>query len=158
MESETADKLSPWLQRFRDHMALRNYSPESIKSYLFYLKRFFLYLAENGTTEIAAVTKETIRDYQTHLFEELNRRGESNSISHQNHALQAVKTFFRFLCEEDYLVADPARDITYAKKPKTLPRSILTESEMRKLLQSPTPKPPWATETGPSSKSFTLPA
>src|SRR5919108_416125 len=115
MESETADKLSPWLQRFRDHMALRNYSPESIKSYLFYLKRFFLYLAENGTTEIAAVTKETIRDYQTHLFEELNRRGESNSISHQNHALQAVKTFFRFLCEEDYLVADPARDITYGK-------------------------------------------
>jgi integrase/recombinase XerD len=140
MESETEDKLTQWLHRFRDHMAIRNYSPESIKSYLFYLKRFIVYLKENSITEIAAVTKDTIRDYQTHLYEEINRKGEPNSISHQNHALQAVKTFFRFLREEDYLVADPAREITYAKKPKTLPRSILTESEMKKLLNVPNTK------------------
>jgi len=127
-------------EKYRRHLTLLNYSLNTIKGHLFYLKRFFRYLNEKNIDEITAVKKDTIRDYQTYLYEEINFKGEPNSVVTQNNALKVVKSFFRFLGENDYLVGDPAKDISYAKTPKRLPRSILTQSEMKKLLHSPDTK------------------
>lgn len=127
-------------ERYQEHLTILNYAPGTITGHLFSLKRFFAYLQEMGITEISAVTKDVIRDYQTHLYEEINQKGEPNSVSTQNNHLKVVKSFFRFLCEHDYLVGDPARDISYAKTPKRLPRSILTQAEMKKLLHAPDTK------------------
>lgn len=127
-------------EKYRQHLTLLNYSLNTIKGHLFYLKRFFWYLKEKNIDEITAVTKDIIRDYQTHLYEEINFKGEPNSVVTQNNALKVVKSFFCFLGENDYLVGDPAKDISYAKAPKRLPRSILTQSEMKQLLHSPDTK------------------
>jgi integrase/recombinase XerD len=140
MSDELKKTLTDLKEKYRGHLTLLNYSPNTIKGRLFYLNRFFAYLQALGIEEITAVTKETIRDYQTHLYEEINRKGEPNSIVTQNNQLKVVKSFFRFLCENDYLVGDPARDISYAKEPKRLPRSILTSAEMKRLLHAPDTK------------------
>lgn len=124
-------------EKYQKHLTVLNFAPGTIKGHLFYLNRFFRFLKEKGTGEITAVTRDTIQDYQTRLYEEINYRGEPNSVRTQNNALKVVKSFFRFLAEQGYLVGDPAKDISYAKAPKRLPRSILTPSEMRKLLQAP---------------------
>jgi integrase/recombinase XerD len=124
-------------EKYREHLTLLNYSSGTIKGHLFYLNRFLRYLKEMGIEEITGVTKDTIRNYQTHLYEEINIRGGPNSVSSQNNALQVVKSFFRFLCENDYLVGDPSREISYARLPKRLPRSILTQAEMKRLLHAP---------------------
>ena len=125
------------VEKYQKHLTVLNFAPGTIKGHLFYLNRFFRFLKEKGIEEITAVTKDTIQDYQTHLYEEINYRGEPNSVRSQNNALKVVKSFFRFLAEQGYLVGDPAKDISYAKAPKRLPRSILTQSEMRKLLHAP---------------------
>ncbi len=54
--------------------------------------------------------------------------------------LKAVKQFTAFLNQAGYTVSDPARDIPYAREPKTLPRSILKPSEARKIMQVPDTK------------------
>ncbi len=90
-----------------------------------------------GVPDIAAVTRDLVRDYQTHLHEETNDKGEAKEAATQNNALRGIKLFFRFLKEEDYLAQDPSRDVPYAKTPKRLPRSILTRKEVSKLLRSP---------------------
>ena len=54
--------------------------------------------------------------------------------------LSAVKQFLRFLHQRDYIVADPGRDVRYAKQPKQLPRGVLTPSEARKINHSPDTK------------------
>ncbi|MEW5745525.1 MAG: tyrosine-type recombinase/integrase [Nitrospirota bacterium] len=123
--------------KYSEHLRLLNFAPTTIKSHLFYLNRFLRYLRETGISEITAVTRDTIRDYQVHLYEEINFKGEPNSVRAQNNALKVVKAFFRFLQGSNYIIGDPAKDILYAKTPKRLPRSILTQSEMRKLLQAP---------------------
>ncbi|MEW6118366.1 MAG: tyrosine-type recombinase/integrase [Nitrospirota bacterium] len=129
------------IERYCTHLQTLNYAKKTIEGQLFYLNRFRAYLRDIGITEIAGVTRETIRDYQVHLFEEINTNtGEPNSVSYQNRNLQVVKSFFRFLCENDYLAGDPAKDIAYAKEPQRLPRSIMTQSEMRKLLHAPDTK------------------
>jgi len=51
--------------------------------------------------------------------------------------LSAVKGFLRFLKERDYIARDPSLDIPYAKVPKQLPRGILTNTEARRIINTP---------------------
>lgn len=132
--------LETFRDKYKEHLTILNYAAGTIKGHIFYLNRFFKYLRENNIVEITGVTKDTVRDYQIHIFEEINPRGRPNSVSTQNNKLQAVKGFFSFLCENDYLAGDPAKDITYAKEPQRLPRSILTRPEMTKMLHTPDTK------------------
>ena len=45
--------------------------------------------------------------------------------------------FLKYLCDAGYLVSDPAKNIEYARQPKTLPRGILSPSEARKIMHAP---------------------
>jgi len=124
-------------EKYQRHLTVRNYAPGTIGGNLFYLNRFLSFLKERGIREISGVTKDVIQAYQTDLYERINRRGEPNSVASQNNALKAVKSFLRFLAREGYLIGDPARDISYARAPKKLPRSILTQTEAKKVLHAP---------------------
>ncbi len=133
--------IETFRNKYRDHLITQGYAKKTVNSHIFYLDRFLRHLWENNVAGIAAVTKETIRDYQTHLFEEINSStGQPNSVTYQNRNMVVVKSFFRFLCENDYLAGDPAKDIRYAREPQRLPRSILTQSEAKKLLNAPDTK------------------
>ncbi len=140
MSDEFKKSLEDLRDKYREHLTILNYAAATIKGHIFYLNRFFKYLREAGITEITAITKDTIRDYQTHLYEEINFKGQPNSVSTQNNNLKGVKSFLRFLAENDYIVSDPSKDISYAKRPQRLPRSILSQSEMKKLLHAPDTK------------------
>lgn len=123
-------------QNYREHLIVRGYALGTVKGQVFFLNRFFKYLGEITITAISAVTRDMINDYQTHLYEEINFKGEPNGVAYQNNNMRAVKSFFRFLKENDYLAGDPAKDITYAKTPKRLPRSILSGPEAKKILHA----------------------
>jgi integrase/recombinase XerD len=132
--------LEAFRDKYKEHLTILNFAQGTIRGHLFGLKQFFRYLSDNNISEIAAVTKDRIRDYQTYLFEEINPKGEPNCVFTQNNKLKTVKSFFRFLAENDYLVGDPGKDIAYAKTPQRLPRSILTQTEAKKLLHTPDTK------------------
>jgi integrase/recombinase XerD len=51
--------------------------------------------------------------------------------------LLAVKGFLRFLLEAGALLEDPGKEVEYAIRAKRLPRNVLTETEMKKLLNTP---------------------
>ncbi len=127
-------------EKYRQHLTVIRYAADTIKRYIYFLNRFFAWLEAQSVTEIGAVTKDHVQDYQTHLYETVNSRGEPNSVFHQNNTLKAIKGFFRFLAEQNYLVSDPARDVSYARTPKRLPRSILTGPEAKKVIHAPNTK------------------
>ncbi len=104
------------------------------------LGKFFEYLAQHDITQIDQVTKDIISNWQIELYQHINNKGKPNGIPHQNKMMAAVKQFFKFLKERDYIVSDPAKDIQYAKEPKTLPKSIFTPSEARKIIHTPDTK------------------
>jgi integrase/recombinase XerD len=127
-------------EKYCQHLTVIRYAPGTIKRHGYFLSRLLAYLEEQGVHEITAVTKDTIQDYQARLYETVNSRGEPNSVFHQNNNLKAIKGFFRFLVENNYLVGDPARDVSYARTPKRLPRSILTGPEAKKVIHAPNTK------------------
>ncbi len=103
-----------------------------------YLNKFFEYLEKaHRITDIEKVTKEILYEYQIYQYEKINKRGKLNTVAEQNNALKPVKRFFNYLKEHDYIVSNPASAITYAREPKRLPRGILSQSEMRKILHAP---------------------
>lgn len=129
--------LASCIEGYLQSLKVRNLSNRTVQEHRWRLSRFADYLNHQGITHADGITKETVRQYQVHLYETLNDKGMQNSTGHQNNLLATVKQFTRFLKERDYIVADPSRDITYAKVPKSLPRGILTPSEARKIIHAP---------------------
>ncbi len=124
-------------EKYRQHLSVLRFAPETVKRYIYFLNRFFAWLEIQGVAEIGRVTKDMVQDYQAHLYETVNSRGEPNSVFHQNNALKAMKSLFRFLVESNCLSSDPTREVSYARTPKRLPRSILTGQEAKKIIHAP---------------------
>lgn len=129
--------LDSLVQQFLKSLKVRHLSPTTIKNHLWKLGKFLNYLAGREITEAAAITREVIATFQVELYEQINQQGRPNGVGHQNRMLSGVKQFTSYLKEYDYIVADPAKEVHYAKEPKSLPRGILTPTEARKILHAP---------------------
>lgn len=132
--------LETLVEKYLKSLRVRNLASTTVKGTAWKLGKFLAYLAGREITEAAAITKEVISTFQVTLYEQINQQGRPNGVHHQNRMLSAVKQFSRYLKEYDYLVADPTREIRYAKEPKSLPRGILTPAEARKILHAPDTK------------------
>lgn len=122
---------------FLESLMVTNHAPGTIREYRFALKRFFAFLESNQIKIAEEITRELLRDYQIYLAEEKNERGRIYRVAVQNNFLKGVIYLFRYLCDNDYLVKDPTRGIKYAREPKLLPRNILSQAEVRKILGQP---------------------
>ncbi len=131
------DPFKSYIDQLRQSLKVRNLAQRTIEQTCWKLTRFTAWLSQNKILSIDAITKETIRSYQVEIYQTVNARGRQNSVAYQNTIMSAVKQFTRFLYERDFIVSDPARDIQYAKTPKTLPRGILTPSEARRIIHAP---------------------
>ncbi len=134
------DNLQQLVDEYIQSLKVRNLAPRTISGKRFMLDKFIAFLDSLDIHYIDGITRMIIGDYQTELYHRISQRGRPNSVGYQNGMLSAVKSFTRFLKERDYLVSDPALDIPYAKVPKRLPRSILTRSEARKIINAPDTK------------------
>ena len=118
-------------------LKVRNLSPTTIRAAAWKLDRFFAFLASQGIGQVDQITFQTVSDYQLSLYQHLNHRGRPNGIAYQNGLLSAAKNFLRFLKENDVIVADPGRNVAYAKQPQRLPRGVLSVSEARRIMHAP---------------------
>lgn len=129
--------LEKLADEFEISRKVRNLKKRTLSETRRHLNQFFDYLAQRNISHVDEITKEVIKEYQIALYEYINPRGRPNSIGHQNSVFRSVKQFFEYLKDSGYIVSNPAKTISYAKEPKTLPKSILTPSEARKILHAP---------------------
>ena len=128
--------LPLWKSRFREYLELQQASPRSIEGYLYELRQFFDFLETQGIRQLAEVTRDTVEAYRLHLVC-AEHRGRHLTVGRQANRLSAVKTFFRFLTEEQFLLVDPASGVKLPRAPRALPKTLLTEREAVLLLESP---------------------
>jgi site-specific recombinase XerD len=88
------------------------------------------YLQGQGVTDLAQVKPTHLRGF---LAEESKRRPAPSS---QARATAALKSFFRFLIEDEQFERDPARPLRTPKKREALP-DVLTMAELQRLLAAP---------------------
>jgi integrase/recombinase XerD len=101
------------------------------------LRDFTRFLDKEGIYSLDDLTSEVLEEYQQDLSFRLTARGRLLSLRSQSQLLGVVKGFTRFLKDKDYLLHDPGERLKLPRKPKRLPKTILSKGEVKKLLDAP---------------------
>ena len=112
--------MTPLRQRLIQDLQLRNYSPETIRSYVHWLARFARYFRRSP----ALLTLEHARQYQLHLLQ------KKVSWSAYNQSVCAL----RFLYGTTLGRQEEIPRLPFGRKPKRIP-VVLNRDEVLKLLQ-----------------------
>jgi integrase/recombinase XerD len=104
-------------------LTLKNYSPNTIRTYKSMLQEFLIYYRK---LDPGKISEEQIRDYLLYLIEE-----RDVSISYQNQSINAIKFYY------EQILGRPVRTyyIQRPKKEKILP-NVLSEQEVLQILSS----------------------
>jgi integrase/recombinase XerD len=95
------------------------------------------FLDGEGVYLLDDLTADVLEEYQQDLAFRLTAKGKLLSLRSQSQLLGVVKGFTRFLKDKDYLLHDPGGSVRLPKKPKKLPKAILSEGEVKKLMAAP---------------------
>ncbi len=130
-------KIRKAVTDYLNHLKALGRSMHTIKGTKYDLRRFVRFLENEQVLHIEDLTAEVIADYQQELYFCLTAKGKPLSVRTQAQRLGVIKGFSRYLKQQDYLLHDPAKAIQLPKKPKRLPKVILSEKEIKKLLAAP---------------------
>jgi site-specific recombinase XerD len=121
LDVDVKGRISLVPEEFIKTMTLKNYSPNTIRTYKSMLQEFLEYYRE---LDPAKITEVQIRDYLLYLIEK-----RDVSISYQNQSINAIKFYY------EQVLGRPVRTyyIQRPKKPKVLP-NVLSEEEIQLIL------------------------
>ncbi len=114
-----------------------------------YLTHFLAWLREEGVLDLRHVTPEHARAYALALARHRYRAGrgeetELRSLKPRTRGvrLQIVQGFFRWLVEKELVLVDPTAALVVSFKRRSLPRHVLSEAQVGRLLDAPSRRTP----------------
>jgi integrase/recombinase XerD len=127
-----------YVDKYLQFLKRKGYSTLTIESYRREIRQFVQFLREfyPRVASPAEVKREIVTDYQDYLGEKRTRPDRPLSNRTISVKLSALKTFFRFLSNEDFILSDPTRNIAMPKEEQRLPKAVLTEKEVMVILES----------------------
>ena len=126
-----------WKERFKEWLTVRFASLDTVHNYLSGLAPFYGFVRELGLSSWTEVTRDVLEEYRNRLFYSKHpKTGRALSVGTHVGRLMAVKTFFRFLAREGFLLADPAVHLELPRQKKPLP-AVLSEVEVVRLMEVP---------------------
>ena len=111
------------------HLQTRRYSGGTLRMRYMSLRRFFAWLNERGQT-VRDITPQDLDKYHVHL------KGRKLAINTAFQEMTAVRSFFHYLGESQYVFLDPAANLILPRPPREL-QHVPTEDDVRKLLAAP---------------------
>jgi integrase/recombinase XerD len=133
-------KAARLLALFEEQGALR-YVPKTLTGYLRQLRHLVGWLEGRGL-ELAHVRPDDLLTYQTSLYARRNKHDRPFSNGAHKNAVKAVKGFFRFLYRRGFVLVDPAAAVEYPRLERRLPRVILTQDEVLRILKAANTRTP----------------
>ena len=127
----------PYLQRYLEGIAIKNYSQETLNRHESHVRRFVVWCEGRNLNEPQSVTKPILERYHTHLYYYRKPDGEPLSFTSQHVMLSSLKSFFKWLTQHNYLLYNPASELELPKTSKKLPRTILTADDIETILNQP---------------------
>ncbi|MEZ6137038.1 MAG: site-specific tyrosine recombinase XerC [Pirellulaceae bacterium] len=118
-------------------LAVHNFSPTTIKKRALYVRGFALWCFERDLVTPATITKPMMEAFQRHLYRYRRPNGKPLAWSSQHLHLKEVRQFFAWLAKQNYIPFNPAAELDLPKLPRQLPKAILTDEEVDRILQQP---------------------
>ncbi len=127
--------LSSHLADYLDYQKALNYSEFTAQTIRNNDRRFLQWLLERYQVETAdRVRKEHLENWQKHLAAWQTRKGTPLKAKSINRCIDTARGFLKYLAFHGYVTSTLVDALRYVKEPKTLPGSVLTHAEMKKLL------------------------
>lgn len=117
------------LDQVRDHMRLKNYSPNTIRTYVEWMRRYILFHKKQHPIELGA---DHVRQFLNFIVQSKNM-----SPSSQNQALNALVLLYKHILQIDI---GPIGDTLRSKRTRRIP-DVLTRHEVRSVLDAMESKP-----------------
>ena len=131
-------KLTDARQEILEWQSARGLSPSTLECRRIYLDEFIGFLRDRGLMDVEEVGPEHVDAYRAWMLNHTSLwTGRKLSLSSISHRLWTAKLFFTRCFERKVIVADPARALTWPRKPVNPPRNIPTEKEMEEILSRP---------------------
>lgn len=123
--------MNDLVEQFLDHLSVeKNLAGNTIEAYRHDIERYVKYLSRHGCVAMTGVNAGHISDF-VQLLDALGL--EAKSVARN---LSAIRTFHKFLINEDEMERDPAETVALPKLPKMLP-PVLTADEVVSILDQP---------------------
>jgi len=122
---------------YLEALLVLNYSEKTVESRAHHLREFIKWAHERSLARPSEVTKPILERYQRHLYHHRKKNGQPLSFRSQHGCLVPVRAFFKWLCKQNHLLANPAADLDLPRAEKRLPRHVLTASEAERVLGAP---------------------
>jgi integrase/recombinase XerD len=127
-----------YIERFDDFLALeQGASVQTSRAYKLDIARFVTYASIKGANAPAEIGAKMLREFVYHLKD----LGLSPASIRRN--VSAVRTYFKFMLGEGFVVRDPSERLETPKRWRTLPE-VLGIEEIEKLLAAPSLDEPLA--------------
>jgi integrase/recombinase XerD len=131
--------LLRYLNAHLEWMGVTGYSTDTIRARRVAIRRFIAWCEERSLRDPKDLTKPILERYQRHLFYHRKSDGRPMTLGSQLGCLAPLKTFFKWLTKENYILYNPASEITLPRPPKHLPRVILSLQEIEAILREAEP-------------------
>ena len=129
--------LAVYADQFLDYLQILNRTPMAMKGKRWAINNFLRWAQERDLRHPAQVTLLALQGYQRWLWHCQKANGKPLSIVTQYGRLNAVKTFFSWLCKTHVIEANPACDIDMPRLNNQLPVEALTVPQVEALMAAP---------------------
>ena len=133
-EKLTQKELAKRACDYVEYMTIKNYSDITIKNHSRNIGLFIEWCEERGLETLIDVSRAVIERYQKYLFHFRKKNNEALSFKTQKLRLINLRVFFSWACRKHHLIYNPAFDLDLPATPKSLPRDVMTQSEVEKVL------------------------
>lgn len=124
-------------EKYFEHLAVSNFSERTIEGKRRTLKLFADWCEIRDISRPEEITLALAERYQKHWHYHRKENGKPLSIGSQRQRVTAVKMFYQWLVKAGYLNNSPLEMIELPKMPQQLPKAILSEKEIEKVLAQP---------------------
>lgn len=128
--------LYRYVAKYLEWLKVKGFSEETHRRKDSTLRQFIAWCDERSIDDPKIITKPILERYQRHLFYYRQANGKALAFSSQNVFLSTVKSWFKWLTQENYLPSNPASEVMAIKRPKQLPDAVLSVEEVEVVLTS----------------------
>ena len=124
------------IQKFVEHLKVKNASLHTRRNYLSDLEQFYAYLAPSDQQgkrpefPLHQLDNLVIREYLGHLYD---HKIEKSSMARK---ISALRSFCKFLCRQNILKQNPAKLVKLPRIPKKIPNHLTVE-DCARLIEAP---------------------
>jgi integrase/recombinase XerD len=129
--------LAAYLQWLTAH----HYASDTVKKRRQQLQQLLDWCELREVRSTLAVNRELLERYQGHLARRPSQshtsKGGPTSIRYQHEQLVSLRSWFRWLTRQRYLLYNPAAELELPRVPERLPSTILSEQDVDAILREP---------------------